>query len=197
MGQAALAIELALVDPGRIGEPLLGQGRQLRLQPAGTRQTRLRCDISARGLRNSHCSHSPAIASPLPAAGPRNTTPHSRGAAGHLAQGEPPGGGSAPVSIAFVTAAVRPVTPSFPHARIRCVLTVASLTNRARPIWTLVSPRATRARTSVSLAESVPWPGPRTRETRRPATAGASTVSPLAAARMARSRSARGASLSR
>jgi hypothetical protein len=38
-----------------------------------------------------------------------------------------PGLGSAPVSIALVTAAVRPETPSFAQARSRCVFTVASL----------------------------------------------------------------------
>jgi hypothetical protein len=38
-----------------------------------------------------------------------------------------PGAGSAPVSIALVTAAVRPETPSLAQARSRCVFTVASL----------------------------------------------------------------------
>ena len=45
--------------------------------------------------------------------------------AGYLAW---PGAGSAPVSIALVTAAVRPETPSLAQARSRCVFTVASLT---------------------------------------------------------------------
>ena len=33
VGQAPLAVELPLIHPGRVGEPLLGQGRQFWLQP--------------------------------------------------------------------------------------------------------------------------------------------------------------------
>src|SRR5580704_17530309 len=33
-GQAPLAVQLALIDPGRVGEPVLGQRGQLRLEPA-------------------------------------------------------------------------------------------------------------------------------------------------------------------
>jgi phosphoglycolate phosphatase len=76
--------------------------------------------------------------------------------------GQWPGGGSRPRWIAVVTAAVRSDTPGLPNARSRWVLTVASLMNSSRPISALVRPRATRARTSVSLADSDSHGGRRT-----------------------------------
>ena len=66
-----------------------------------------------------------------------------------------PGAGRAPVSMALVTAAVRPETPSLPLARSRCVFTVASLRNSSRPISALVMPARDQGRgPAVSRADS-------------------------------------------
>ena len=71
--------------------------------------------------------------------------------------------------------------PACANARSRYVLTVASLTNRAWPISALVSPRDTRASTSVSRAVSASGRRPAHWQMSRSATTGASTVSPRAA----------------
>ena len=102
-----------------------------------------------------------------------------------------------PSAIAWVTAAVRSLTPSLAKDRSKCVFTVASPMNSSPPISALVRPRATSASTSVSRLDSRSRRGLRTWVTSRRATDGDSTVSPRAAARIAFASSAVGASLSR
>lgn len=74
---------------------------------------------------------------------------------------------------------------------------VASLMCRARAASLLLLPREIAVSTSISRADSVSRGAARARFTMRVATAGDSTDSPLAAARMAVNSSARPQSLSR
>src|SRR5918994_908140 len=66
----------------------------------------------------------------------------------------------------------------------RCVLMLASLMNSFVAASRLVAPSATSLRTCSSRWLSTPCAGSRTLPIRRPATVGASTASPLAAARL-------------